>query len=1210
MRTKLFLAAIFLVFVFHLQAENVPVEKAIQVATQYYKRLDKVALRSMSTETMSLAYVSEPSVSLRSSAGTTVYFYVFNIGNDNGFIIISGDDRAYPVLGRSSEGSFDPEHLPPAFAQWLQMYREEIADVINRNLDIPTAPGWEDLYENLDINLRAVIEPLCKAKWNQGDPYNRSCPLTDKNERTITGCTATAMAIVMKYHQWPNQAQGSHSYDWSGRRLSVNFDNYDWKNMPNTYSEFGNDIQRAAVAKLMYHCGVSIESTYGTNGTSSSASYIPRALKTYFGYDMKVEYIYKSAYNDLEWKRILKNELDNNRPVVYRGAPPDNSSGHAFVCDGYNDNDEYHMNWGWGGFADGFWRLSTLEPPGYSFNTNQGMVVGIQPAQGNQAFSVLRIFNPGGVTGMTKNVTNVEKNQSFTVNSGAIINESYALFKGLIAVALMSTSGGIKEIVSPSVQQSLDPNYYFTRSFTCKATKDFSNTDILGMVSSTDGGNTWKRIYGGVNTVDFLPVASTVAVTGVSLNTNTQTLTAGGTFQLTPTITPANATNKSVTWTSTNQNVASVNSSGLVTTHNAGTATIIVATVDGNKQAICTVTVVAATIPVSGVSLDSLTKMMTVGGTFQLTATIAPSNATNKNVTWTSNNTNVASVNSSGLVTANSAGTATITVATVDGNKRATCTVTVVAATIPVTGVSLSSTAKTMTAGENFPLTATVTPSNATDKSVTWASNNTYVASVNSSGTVTANNAGTATITVTTVDGNRQATCTVTVVAATIPVSGVSLNSTARTMTTGGNFQLTATVTPSNATNKNVTWTSNNANVASVNSSGLVTANSAGTATITVATVDGNKQATCAVTVTSSMVSVTGITLDESSKTMAPGSNFQLTATVTPSNATNKNVTWVSGNPAVATVNSSGLVTANASGTVTIKATTVDGGHSASCQVTVSSACKSPIEGGYSGPITWILCANGTLTISGKGDIPGYIPNRLTHPWFKYRYYFSVVEIEATITGIGICAFYDCANLRTIVIPQNVTKIDYGAFWNCNALPAITIPKKVQYIGDEAFYNNANLRNVTVYWTTAGELPTLGNNVFKSLPADATLHVPVGTKGIYSSAPVWKNFNIVDDVVVLTSGDLGEFDSVFEIENITGIRNDNTDVPEARIFNQKLYVNSPVSETVAIYSINGTILFTAPKNTGQETYNVTNLPKGVYIVKGSSGWVKKVLKTE
>ena len=343
-----------------------------------------------------------------------------------------------------------------------------------------------------------------------------------------------------------------------------------------------------------------------------------------------------------------------------------------------------------------------------------------------------------------------------------------------------------------------------------------------------------------------------IAVSAVTLNSTSMTLVEGDTQTLIATVSPSNAENQKVLWSSSNSSVASVKE-GVVTAIKPGSATITVKSDDGGKIATCSVTVNAKVYPVTDVTLDKGSCEMTEGDEFTLTATINPSNATNKNVSWKSSNTSVATV-SDGKVTALKAGSATITVTTEDGSKTATCSVTVNAKVYPVTGVSLNKTTATLTEGETLTLTATVNPSNATNKSVSWKSSNTSVATV-SNGKVTALKAGTAKITVTTADGGKTATCTVTVNAKVYPVTGVSLSKTTAEIVVGNKLQLKATINPSNATNKNVSWTSSNTSVVTVNSSGEVSSLMPGSANIVVTTEDGNYTAICKITVVKRAVS-------------------------------------------------------------------------------------------------------------------------------------------------------------------------------------------------------------------------------------------------------------------------------------------------------------------------------------------------------------------
>ena len=332
-----------------------------------------------------------------------------------------------------------------------------------------------------------------------------------------------------------------------------------------------------------------------------------------------------------------------------------------------------------------------------------------------------------------------------------------------------------------------------------------------------------------------------VAVTGVALDTAAVTIIVEDTYTLTATVNPAEATDNFVTWKSSDEAVATV-ADGVITAVSVGTATITVTTVDGGFTATCEVTV--APRPVTGVTLDKVEATLEVKETVTLVATVAPANATNKDVTWTSDNDAVATV-ADGVVTAVSVGTATIVVTTVDGNFADTCVVTV--NPISVKSVALDKATLTLDIAQTATLVATVNPADAANPAITWTSDNEAVATV-ADGVVTAVAEGTATITVTTVEGNFTATCVVTVVEPIVAVTGVTLDKATLTLTVPETATLIATVSPETATDKSVTWASDNEAVATV-ADGVVTAVAEGTATITVTTVDGNFTATCVVTV-------------------------------------------------------------------------------------------------------------------------------------------------------------------------------------------------------------------------------------------------------------------------------------------------------------------------------------------------------------------------
>ncbi len=466
-----------------------------------------------------------------------------------------------------------------------------------------------------------------------------------------------------------------------------------------------------------------------------------------------------------------------------------------------------------------------------------------------------------------------------------------------------------------------------------------ATVDATGLVTAVAAGT--ATVTATTNDGSNLTAACAVTVkpavvpaTSVTLNETTAEVTVGETLQLTATVLPEDATDQSVTWSSIDEGVATVDETGKVTAVAPGTATITATTNDGsNLSAACTVTVKPAVVPATSVTLNETTAEVTVGETLQLTATVAPENASNPTVTWSSSDDAIATVDANGLVTAVAAGTAIITASTTDGsNLSASCEVTVKQLAVSLT---LDKTAAEVTVGETLLLNATVLPDNTSNPAVTWSSSNDAVATVDANGLVTAVASGTATITATTADGsNLTASCSVTVKQLAV---SLTLDKTAAEVTVGETLQLTATVVPDNTSNPAVTWSSSNDAVATVDETGKITAIAAGTATITATTTDGsNLTASCEVTVKPAVILVNSIVLDKTTAEVVEGGMVKLTATVLPEDATDKSVTWTTSDAAIATVNEDGLVTAVAPGTVTITVSAKDGSDkTATCEVTV-----------------------------------------------------------------------------------------------------------------------------------------------------------------------------------------------------------------------------------------------------------------------------------
>ena len=292
--------------------------------------------------------------------------YVFAGGD--GFAVAPADDAAPALLGYGT--SFDPDNIPDNMRWWLDEYAQQIEWLQTHKLTVHKATGQD--HER--------IYPLVTTLWNQRYPYNLLCP-EDEGGKTYAGCVATAIAQIVNYHQWPQgPGIGTHSYLWNDRELSFDYGatTFDWANMADTYSQDSPANQCDAVAKLMYACGVGVNMKYTSEESGATPRRIPTFLREKLGYDIGTEYIGREYASAEEWDSMMYGELAAGRPILYGGASE--RGGHAFVCDGYDCDGFYHINWGWGGNADGYFLLSILDPRenGSGYNQRQNAVIGIQ----------------------------------------------------------------------------------------------------------------------------------------------------------------------------------------------------------------------------------------------------------------------------------------------------------------------------------------------------------------------------------------------------------------------------------------------------------------------------------------------------------------------------------------------------------------------------------------------------------------------------------------------------------------------------------------------------------------------------------------------------------------------------------------------------------------------------------------------------------------
>lgn len=413
-------------------------------------------------------------------------YYVFN--NDaGGFVIIAGDDAVTPVLGYTSTGSFDAENLPDGLKDLLKSYERQIAALGDNYVANQTATRAAFTGEKL----------LNTAKWNQDKPFNMHTP-----NNYVTGCVATAGAIVMKHHGYPAKGTGSHSYTWNGQDLTANFEHtYDWASMPADNGTNGADFD--GVARLMADLGVAVEMNYAKDGSGSYIGDLITALQKYYGYSKLSHLMAIEDVGAEAWNSRLREEIDANRPVLYAASDPARG-GHAFVIDGYKD-ESFSVNWGWGGYCDGFYQIGALnpesagKPTGDKYNVDQSAVFGMEPSDGTEKISSLGFRKVTGLLqSMNMNITDVKKGQNGVIFSVPIGNTGDHPYTGEVAVALMNAKGEKREIVTSrplTVVNLAAGAYYPSLSFSFESTVDAEPGDYLAIVAKENGSSEYIELY-------------------------------------------------------------------------------------------------------------------------------------------------------------------------------------------------------------------------------------------------------------------------------------------------------------------------------------------------------------------------------------------------------------------------------------------------------------------------------------------------------------------------------------------------------------------------------------------------------------------------------------------------------------------------------------------------------------------------------------------
>lgn len=438
-----------------------------------FQQAKEIALRQAAQLGISMDEASSAkakSKRVKSVSGEVPAYYVFPNGEGKGFTVVSGDDRLPEVVGYSDKGTYDEENLPSNYVGFMKAYEEMVGQLDNGDSRASASIAEAKALRSSGYQQPTVAPLLGSIQWNQMIPYNKMCPMYNSTDRSVTGCVATAMAQVMMYYQYPKTLQADiPAYVSHTKHLSIpqinKGESYDWDNMLPQYASYEplnyTDAQAAAVAKLLYHCGVACEMDYGP---SSGANVTPAILSTYFGYDSDLmQDLNRDVFTLAEWSQIMDKELSAKRPILYSGQSSD--GGHEFVCDGSDGNGLYHINWGWGGYQDGYFDVTILNPDkggagsgnapdGY--NQSCSMIIGIAPDNGKEdeplveVAPVVMLGSGYSTLGFTKS-TRAKVTDTFRVITNNLLsNQSAKDFTGYFAYGIQQADGTYKPLSKSS----------------------------------------------------------------------------------------------------------------------------------------------------------------------------------------------------------------------------------------------------------------------------------------------------------------------------------------------------------------------------------------------------------------------------------------------------------------------------------------------------------------------------------------------------------------------------------------------------------------------------------------------------------------------------------------------------------------------------------------------------------------------------------------
>ena len=508
-------------------AENVPLTDARNWAISFFQ--NQVGTRAGSLK-LNMVWDGEE-VNTRSESHPA--FYVFNREDQDGFVIVSGEDLVNPLIGYSFDHGFQTEEMPEHIYSWLMNRKAEI-NYIRQNKQVALG-GMEYQWNNASANIGKVLKKIETAQWNQGAPYNKKCPVDESTGRTsVTGCVATAYAIALRAREWPDAGMGvvpSYKFDNAqGTKVVIPEHNlghtYNWDKMPlKNISSSSSEDAIEEVSTLMADCGKMVKATYSSQATGAFIFNVAKSLREYMKYSPNLDYETREYYSTTTWNAMIQNEINEYGPVIYGGVST--GGGHAFVLDGYTDKNYYSVNWGWGGVANGYFVLSLLNPDSQGiggshsedgFNIMQDAIFTMRKAEPNEIvekypnYNLISFLYRSAETyfyGLVPSTNRIKQGEKFLIDRVSLANVSYrGIYPLELTISVFDKKNQHKESVSEVLEsEDLDEGrIQIVSDVECLINGAVEEGDYLAVAYRPKGCTAWKEMSGGHQTQTRIPL--------------------------------------------------------------------------------------------------------------------------------------------------------------------------------------------------------------------------------------------------------------------------------------------------------------------------------------------------------------------------------------------------------------------------------------------------------------------------------------------------------------------------------------------------------------------------------------------------------------------------------------------------------------------------------------------------------------------------------